>query len=263
MRCSCLLLLLMVWPLHDANAETRVLFVGNSVSYYHGLPYVFEEVASDLYDLDVHVDTWVQPGGLLSQASSEDNVMVELAADPYDVVVLQEWGSLLMCSRASEANWSDRCRKSLDAHSSIIAAAAGTDAVTILLGTNQMRADATAALDEGERRMQLRANIDAHVPYGRLLLEGQDRFPAIPWLDPDGGHPGPGAVVLMACRIAGEAFDAERGPVSDLEFFEPPRVPDPSPSYQSLMKGTEPFQTHAPSVLSPEQIAEVFEICDE
>lgn len=258
-----LLLLALVWSVQTANAETRVLFVGNSISYYHGLPYVFQEVASDLYDIDTEVDTWAQAGGLLRQAASQDDAMAQLASNPYDVVVLQEWGSLLLCSQAEEGNWSERCQASLDAHRNIISAAAKNDAITILLGTPQMPPDVIAALDEGERAMQSRAGMDAHVPFGRLLMEGQNRYPDMPWLDSDGAHPGPGAVLLLACRVAHDAFGPERGPLSNLEFFEPPRTPVPSLSYQSLTVGTEAFLTDADSVLGGAQIASVFEICDE
>ena len=150
-----LIQLSLVWSVEAANAATRVLFVGNSISYYHGLPYVFREVVLDLYDIDTEVDTWAQAGGVLSQATSQRAVMEQLASNPYDVVVLQEWGSLLVCAMAEESDWSERCQASLDAHRNIIAAAAKSDSITILLGTNQRRPEAIAVLDEGERVLHM------------------------------------------------------------------------------------------------------------
>jgi hypothetical protein len=254
----CLILGLM----QTVQAETRVLFVGNSVSYYHGLPYVFSEVASDLYGVEVHVDTWAQAGGWLGQALSHEDVVSELSADPYDVVVLQESGGLLMCGSSDPNGWSDICQVSLRAHEGIVSAAARGEALTMLLGTNQMRPEATLALTEGELGMQSAAEIDVHVPYGRLLMEGQGSFPDLEWLDADGGHPGPGAVLLMACRIAEEAFDSERGSLASLEYFEPPRTPNPSLSYQSLTIGTQAFLTETAPALSAGDIESVLEVCE-
>jgi hypothetical protein len=248
----------------NAAGETRVLFVGNSVSSYHGLPYVFEEVASDLYGAQVQVDTWAQAGGFLTQAAAQDDVLRRLESDPYDLVVLQESGGLLLCARGEDsASWSDRCKTSLDAHRRIIAAAAKDGSKTVLLGTYQMRPEAAAALDQGERMMQHAAAIDAHVPFATLFLEGRARYPDMPWLDSDGSHPGSAAVLVVACRIAGAAFESERLPPSRLQFFEPTRIPIPSFSYQSLARGTDAFVTGTESVLGAAQVANAFEICRE
>lgn len=184
----------------SARAETRVLFVGNSLTYFHGVPYLFASMSEDLYDRNVVVHSLLQPGGWLVQLLEQEHTLNRLADSPYDVVILQENGGALFCGSA-ESGPPERCLESIAAHRAIVDAAGHSETITVLLGTHRPEPipEASERLARGEAWVRKEAGLDLHVPLAPAFFKGRSMWLELPWLDEDGGHPGWATAMLSAC----------------------------------------------------------------
>lgn len=73
-----------------SNTHTRVLFVGNSLTYYHDLPRTFAAIAASAGD-SVHVTMAAAPNlALIDHLNGGSNVMELLRKERWDFVVLQQ-----------------------------------------------------------------------------------------------------------------------------------------------------------------------------
>jgi hypothetical protein len=86
--CSCTLL----------SAQQKILFVGNSLTYYNDLPKLVKEIAKQNgIKLDVH--SFTKPNYALEDHWIEGAVVAELRSTHYDFIVFQQGPSALKASR--------------------------------------------------------------------------------------------------------------------------------------------------------------------
>lgn len=250
----CLILLALIGPIacisgSSAPRVTRVLFVGNSITYYHGVPYLFSEISSDVYRKPVIVDYLVQPGGHLSEVLANSATVAELKRAHFDVVILQEWGSQLLCGATASGRDSPSCKASLNAHRVLAETAGGDQSTRILLGSHQPREQVARALLAGERWFVNTLEFDRHAPVAAIFLNGESELPGLRWRAEDGIHPGSALALAIAFVAAEAAFDSISGEYIFLDIFEAVETPKKRLSYQTVETDLSVFHTDKRSAL--------------
>ena len=90
---------------HQTHAPLRVLFVGNSLTYYNNLPALVEAVyRSAVPKGELHTEMLAQGGLLIRQHLKSGHLQQVLDAGHFDVVVLQEKGGLPFCAQNSDCD---------------------------------------------------------------------------------------------------------------------------------------------------------------
>lgn len=167
-----------------AHAETtlRVLFVGNSLTYYNDLPSLTAAlVHADNPRTAVETDMLADGGATMRDHLSDGALARALDGTRFDVVVLQDRGGYPMCSH-DDAACADSVASMCEATKRVIAA----HARAIWYGTWQMIPAAQTALsDEGRRAAQRCGTEFADV--GAAMRRARDRGLANLWLAD--GHP--------------------------------------------------------------------------
>lgn len=78
-------------PTLTATVPIRVLFIGNSLTYYHNMPYMFAELAqSGSHQIEVRM--FAPPRWTLANHSQSPATLKEIQQGNWDLVVLQEGG---------------------------------------------------------------------------------------------------------------------------------------------------------------------------
>lgn len=252
-----LLVSISAWTSPAPSDSTRVLFVGNSLTYYYGVPYLFQEIAGDVYGEDVSVDSLLQGGGRLAEVASNSVSLEALRGASYDVVILQENGGLLLCGADRAGRQTAECRESLSAHRRILDIAGSDSARGILLGTYQASRSVAHALVAGEQWFVTELALDGYASVAPPVLRGKERHGDLPWFAEDGMHPGPAASLLIAAAVA-EAVFGEPPPTWELTARMPYRTPVMPLNYDRLVGGTEAFQSSEPLSVGP---ADLVRIC--
>ncbi len=189
-----------------AKPAVRVLFIGNSLTYYNGVPYLFSAATTELHKTRVSVDFLMQGGGHLNDVLKIEPIMNQLTDADYDVVVLQEQGGQLLCAVEEETRSSLPCIDSINAHRKLAEAASAEGATTVLLGTYQQNEQVARALVVGERWFFDALRFDRYVEVAPLLLNGQAEHPLLAWKAADGVHPGPALSMAIALATAEALF---------------------------------------------------------
>ena len=115
-------------------AVTRVLFIGNSLTYANNLPRLLRAVAaSQPGGPAIDTATYVIPGAQLDDLRDDGHATAALRDGDWDVVVLQERGGLLSCNAKSTRE--PECRRSESAHRHFVELAQQRGARTLLLMT--------------------------------------------------------------------------------------------------------------------------------
>lgn len=217
----------------------------------NGVPYLFSEISSDLYERPVDVDYLVQPGGHLSDVLAFSETVSELDREYYDIVILQEWGSQLLCGATVIGRQSPTCKASLDAHR-VLAETAGDDrTIKILLGTYQAREQVARALLDGERWFVDTLEFNQHARVAPILLNGEFEFPEMRWRAEDGMHPGPVLSLAVALVAAEAAFGSLPGEPNSLEFLETVEKPSRQLSYEAVGTDLGIFHTDRQITIAP------------
>ena len=233
------------------SASTRILFVGNSITYYHGVPYLFGALAENLYGETVEVDFLVQPGGHLADVLRFEDTIAKLRWVDYDIVVLQEWGSQLLCGASKVGRDSPDCVASLNAHRILADTAGGANSMTILLGTYQPNTQVAAALIAGEKWFVESLEFDRHVRLAPILLNGEACLPQMSWTAKDGIHPGPDLALATALAVAKAAFGPTYETTDRIEIFETLERPTRKLSYAKVETDLSVFFGDQQSVITP------------
>lgn len=186
---------LMVPSLHAASIERRVLFVGNSLTYFNNLPAAFASLAPP--GEAVVVDAFARPGERLLDDLDDPLLARLLARGGYTDVVFQERGGDAVCMPGSGA-----CRElsaAAQASAQLAAAARAGGARVFYLGTWQVNPIVEPALIHGERMIARRMQA-TYIPIGHAWLALRAAQPDTNWLAPDGQHPGHATTALLAVR---------------------------------------------------------------
>lgn len=245
------------WASPATSDGTRVVFVGNSLTYFYGVPYLFEEVARDVYGEQVSVDSLLQGGGRLAQVASSPASMQALSGAGYDVVVLQENGGSLLCGADRDGRETAECQESLTAHRLILDTAGDDSARGILLGTYQANRSVPQALVAGEAWFATELALHGYASVALPVLHGKERHNNLPWFAEDGMHPSPAASLLIAAAV-GKAVFGEPPPTWKLTARMPYRTPAMPLTYDWLVLGTEAFQSREPLSVGPAGLVRIY-----
>ncbi len=183
----------------QTGEPVRVLFVGNSLTYYNDLPATLDAVAR-ANRMDLSSDMLAASGATLSDRVRDGSVQQALAAGRYAYVVMQERGGDFACGFGPQV-----CVDARAALATIADAARSTGAVPILLGTYQPGA-ASKNIEAKEAAAAVASNI-RYLPVSERLWTARERDPSGHWLAEDGMHPGPDLTLLEAMLL----FDAIGG----------------------------------------------------
>lgn len=249
------------WASPATSDATRVLFVGNSLTYYYGVPYLFEEIARDVYGEQVSVDSLLQGGGRLADVASNSVSLDALRGASYDVVILQENGGLLLCGADRAGRQTAECQESLTAHRRILDIAGGDSARGILLGTYQANYSVAQALVVGEQWVARELALDGYASVALPVLKGKKHYDDLPWFAEDGMHPGPAASLLIAASAAKAVF-GEPPPSWELTARMPYRTPETPLSYDGLVIGSEAFRSSEPLSVVRADIKKIFALLE-
>jgi len=162
----------------------RVLFVGNSMTYYHGMPQMVERLATgDAGAEPLFAVSYTRPGWTLEEAAADDRLAQLIGRVRWDVLVLQE-----QTGRASTS--ADRLRSQTIPYAlelqRPIEARGGR---TLLYMTWYTR-------HEGDLGSLLSTRA---VPVASALGEAHWRRPELALLESDGHHPSLAGSYLAAC----------------------------------------------------------------
>ena len=182
---------------------TRVLFVGNSITYVNNLPATFQALAA-AQGKPVEAAMLVRGGETLSGHLASGLLTKELLSG-FDEVVLQERGGDLLCVQYSQA-MIDGCEKSHEAHRRLVQMAKEAGAEPLLLGTYQL-GPAAAAIEDKEIALAHELGIRP-VTVSRELARDREQRPDAAWLHADGMHPGSELSMLMAIKLYRAVFGA-------------------------------------------------------
>jgi hypothetical protein len=170
----------------------KILFIGNSITYYHDLPAMFAALARAANHGREPKVVQVVGGGLSLEDHWRNGEASRAIRDlgPWDYVVLQEqsdrayyaWGKMFEYARRFDAE----IRK------------AGAKTVLFVRPAGQDEPEAQAILDEGCDRLskELAAIV---APCGTAWGAARRQHPDLILHDPDRGHPGPDGAYLSAC----------------------------------------------------------------
>jgi hypothetical protein len=211
-----------------ASRETRVLFLGNSLTYVGNLPEVLKALCSTS-GRRCGTEMVAEGGATLSQRV-EDKTLTRTAESrrKFDYLVLQERGGdyISISSRLGVT------RSAQSAAEALSQSAIQNGMKPILLGTYQDHPRASEDLVAAEAKLATTLNI-THVPVSNYFACGRRLAPSLRWLDPDGGHPGPDLTLLMAVLLYQELFKTHPS-ARPISVHAPIYGPMNSPSANSL-----------------------------
>ncbi len=104
--CVVLLLLVSTSGLAESGQTTRVLFIGNSYTYYNSMPHMFQAMAENLFpDQTVEVDFICGGGATLEKHWDVGWAQKEILTGTWDFVVLQEQSMLGSNNLSDKKSW--------------------------------------------------------------------------------------------------------------------------------------------------------------
>ena len=184
---------------------TRVLFVGNSLTYVGNLPAVFSSLSISNGN-GVASDMIVRGGATLTQRVNDGSVASALSDGDYTVLVLQERGGDLMCSFGPNS-----CIESQQAIGNLASLGKEHGTRVILLGSYQKNAGASEQLVNKESAAANVASI-SYIKVSSSLQTGLTVSPALEWFYEDGIHPGSDLILLEAALLHEEIFGEVSAP---------------------------------------------------
>jgi hypothetical protein len=198
----------------------RVLFVGNSYTFFNNLPAVFVEAARFARPgLPAPEVEMVAAGG----ATLDDLLTLPrwegaLGRGPWDVVVLQERGGVLACLTTLQRPLPTDCATSVSAHRKMTKASRAAGATRVLLfGTWQMGTREPGAASRGTRKLGSMLDLPV-VDLGAMLFAAERADPG-PWFTGD-DHPHRLGTLLIAFALW-QAMSGDAVPPRDFEATVP------------------------------------------
>ncbi len=172
----------------------RVLFVGNSLTYFGNVPAIYSALAAANGE-PADADMIVQGGATLAQRVADHSVGDALAGRRYTALVLQERGGDLLCAFGP-----DSCADSRQAIRDLSDLASRNGVGVVLLGTYQSHPAASQRLVEAEAQAADEAGI-AYVEVSETLRRLRNVQPELDWFAADGMHPGKDLALLNAVLV--------------------------------------------------------------
>jgi hypothetical protein len=192
------IVLRLVYETQKSLIGTRVLFVGNSLTFVDNLPAVFAALSA-ANGYPVATEMLVASGAGLADRVADSSVARLLEQQQFDFVVLQERGGALACALLP-APALDYCESSQRAHAALGQLIRAHGARAVMLGTYQLAPDVSKALQENENAMATAIGA-LNVPISDRLLRGTQQMPELEWLAADHMHPGHDLTLLNAIAL--------------------------------------------------------------
>lgn len=181
------------------KAGLRVLFVGNSFTFYNSIPKRVHELSSaDNSARKIFAVQYTAPSWRLSKAAQDTGLERLLRQVPWDVVVLQEHGYELARSQQHR-------RQTTDRYATAIAARAGGARIVFFMPWDSKDGRDGETYTELQERIadnteELADRLGAKVaPVGVAWEAAVERRPGIDLWYRDGRHPGKRGAYLGAC----------------------------------------------------------------
>jgi len=180
----------------SAPANLRVLFVGNSLTYYNSLPsLVFAVAATSTPATRIDFEMLAAPGASIRQHLDEGHLGRVLADGHFDVVVFQEMGGFPICATGSR-----ECEASPAALERAVRLIKKSGARPIMLGTYQPTVGQDM-LSRVSRETAQHLGVD-WFDWGAALQRVAARDSKIETLIPNNFHPLPAGSWLAAIGLA-------------------------------------------------------------
>jgi len=96
-----------------AKDTTNILFIGNSYTYYNDIPGTIDSMAVENNHL-VYIDKAVKPGYALFQHTKDSITLDKISSREWDVVIIQERGSLISNGKEKDEQDSYKYARKLD-----------------------------------------------------------------------------------------------------------------------------------------------------
>lgn len=193
-----LAILAFTWAASAAGAPKplRVLFIGNSLTYYNALPSLVAGIsAAATPNVAIEADMLAAPGATIRENIDHGHLAQLLSGTRFDVVVFQEFGGFPLCDTARRP-----CAESPPALEELVRLIRKSGARPILLGTYQAVA--------GQAELTEMTNVAAksldvtHIDWGAALQRTGARDPSIELFVPKDFHPRPAGSWLAALLLA-------------------------------------------------------------
>lgn len=178
----------------SASPPDRVLFVGNSLTYYGNVPAVFSALAEASGKLIVS-DMIVEGGATLAQRVADGSVARALDKRKYTALVLQERGGDLVGAFGPDALI--QSRKAIE---TLAALAKEKGVQAMLLGSYHPLPEFSPSLVEAESAAATEAGI-GYIEISEKLQRLIKTAPELTWFAEDGVHPGKHLTLLNALSV--------------------------------------------------------------
>jgi hypothetical protein len=182
----------------DPPSPARVLFIGNSLTYFNDLPTLMTRLADQVGDSALETAMVARPDYSLSDHWNEGTALAELRAKRWDYVVMQQGPSSLPENAELLRVWAERFDP--------VVRKAGAQPVLYMVWPSLSRASDLERVRESYRAAAAEVN-GIFAPAGDALGLARAADPLAPVYGPDGFHPSlegsyVAAVVLLA-RVRG------------------------------------------------------------
>jgi hypothetical protein len=178
----------------DPPSRARVLFIGNSLTYFNDLPVLMSRLAEQAGDSTLETAMVARPDYSLSDHWNEGAALAELRTKPWDYVVMQQGPSSLPENAELLREWAERFDP--------VVRKAGAQPVLYMVWPSLSRASDLERVRDSYRAAAAEVN-GIFAPAGDAFGLARAADPRAPVYGPDGFHPSLegsylAAVVLLA-----------------------------------------------------------------
>ena len=181
-----------------APKEYRVLLVGNSLTYTNNLPALLRAVGAS-QGTPITTETYVAPGGTLSERWRDGNAADALRTRKFDVVVLQEIGGQVGCLASASRTRTAPCAATVQAHEGFAALAKASGAKTLLFTTWSHDERMQGRIHGGMRKLAKDTGATVFNAAGAIASLHKAQPGSTPY--PDGTHPSTQASLMLAVAL--------------------------------------------------------------
>ena len=178
--------------------DYRVLLVGNSLTYTNNLPALLRAVGAS-QGTPITTETYVAPGGTLSERWRDGNAADALRTRKFDVVVLQEIGGQVGCLASASRTRTAPCAATVQAHKGFAALAKASGAKTLLFTTWSHDERMQGRIHGGMRKLAKDTGATVFNAAGAIASLHKAQPGSTPY--PDGTHPSTQASLMLAVAL--------------------------------------------------------------
>jgi hypothetical protein len=193
-------------PGFNENADVRILFIGNSLTYFHDVPSLVRQLAAR-QDMSVSTATIAYPDFSLEDHWN-NGIADEIRRLSPDFVVMQQGPSSLVENRAHLVHWSQQL-------AAVIREAGGEPALYMVWPDNTRRFAFSAV--ETSYAEAARAVNGRLLPVGTTWLRAWDQDPDLPLYSSDGLHASYLGALAAAQTIFAGLLDVDAATLAPLD----------------------------------------------